>query len=141
MQQKISSGAKYSWSFSVWIWMALLAAPLAASAKFSSVLQGQSKGSTNWIGNNLQGWQDEDYIPMRVYVTGGPATSQAIEVYFQHFHGDIPGIEDLSGFTASPNVTISAGPTLNAPATSGTWYYNFTINLNDRSAGFVEFRG
>src|SRR5437588_9716885 len=136
MQQKISLGAKYPLAISVWTLVALLALPLAASAKFSSVLQGQSKGSTTWIGNNLQGWEDLDYIPMRVYVSGGPATAQAIEVYFDHFHDDKPGVENLSGFTASPNVIITSGPTLNAPTSSGTWYYNFTINLTDRSAGF-----
>ncbi len=119
----------------------MLLAPLAAVAKFSAVLEGQSKNDPTWIGGNLTGWQDCDYIPMRVYLTGGPVTAQLIHVYFDHLHGTVPGIEDLTGFTPSANVVITAGPTLNAPPSSDTWFYDLTINVTDKSPGFVEFRG
>src|SRR2546421_8475090 len=105
MQKKIGWDARCPLVFVRLVLLAVLLVPAAASARFSSTLQGQSSGSTNWVGNNLQGWHDWDYIPMRVYVSGGPATSQAIEVYFDHYNGTKPGVEDLSGFTPSPNVT------------------------------------
>jgi len=141
MQQTISVGGKARLAFAAITLLALLMAPLAAVAKFSADLQGQSKNDPTWIGGNLLGWADCDYIPMRVYLTGGPVTAQPIRVYFDHLHGTTPGIEDLSGFTPSANVVITAGPTLNAPLSSGTWYYDLTINLTDKSPGFVEFRG
>src|SRR5438477_6379780 len=144
MQQKmcwLGQGSIAHVTLCAWILLAAGLTPTQAAGKFSSTLQGQSKGDTNWIGSNLQGWQDCDYIPMRVYFTGGPVTGQAIEVFFDHFNGNNPGIEDLSGFMASPNVVITAAPALNAPANSGTWSYDFTVNVTDRSPGFVEFRG
>jgi len=35
-------------------------------------LQGQSRNSTDWIPGNLQNWRELDYVPCRVYITGGP---------------------------------------------------------------------
>ena len=137
MQLSISFRVQYALAFLV----LGLFAPHATAARFSAVLEGQSKNDTNWISNNLQGWQDCDSIPMRVYVTGGPASSQSIQVYFDHFSGTVPGVQDLMGFSPSSNVSIITVPTLAAPANSGTWFYTFTINLLDRSPGFVEFRG
>ena len=50
-------------AFCAWILLGMCSAE-AAVGKFSSTLQGQSKGDTNWIVSNLQGWQDCDYIPI-----------------------------------------------------------------------------
>ena len=145
MQQKLYLRARQPLAplaFSVGVLLAVFLPSVdGAAVKVSSVLQGQSNGSTNWISNNLQGWHDCDSIPMRVYITGGPVSGEAIQVYFDHFNGSNPGVDDLSGFTPSANVTMVTAPVLNAPANSGTWTYNFTVNVNDRSPGWVEFRG
>src|ERR1044071_1686534 len=77
---------------------------------FSAVLQGQSRGSTQWIAGNLQNWRELDIIPCRVYLDGGPATSQFITVQFDHFSNRNPGIEDLSAFTTSSNVRFDVAP-------------------------------
>ena len=107
---------------------------------FSAVLQGQSRGSTQWIGGNLQNWRELDFIPCRVYLDGGPATSQFITIQFDHFSNRNPGIEDLSAFTTSSNVRFDVAPVLNAPSDQSTWSYTFTVSLTDNQPGFVEFR-
>ena len=115
-------------------------APPEARAGFDARLQGQSSNSTVWISANLMDWAELDLIPCRVYLTGGPATSKTISVDFDHFHNTIPGIENLTGWTASPNVVITAPPVLSAPINASTWTYTFTVNLTDRNPGWVEFR-
>src|ERR1043166_1689778 len=118
----------------------LLLVPMGAFANFSAVLQGQSRGDTNWIAGNLRNWRELDYIPARVFFTGGPASNQVIRVDFEHLNKNIPGIQDLTLFTTSSNVVITSGPTLSAPLTSGTWTYSFTVTLSGTASGFVEFR-
>ena len=71
---------KRIFDLTVSIVLVLLLAPVAASAKFSALLQGQSSNSPVWVSGNLAGWQELDYIPVRVYFQGGPASSQAIRV-------------------------------------------------------------
>jgi len=56
----------------------------SVEAAFNAQLQGQSFGSTNWIASNLTGWRELDLIPMRVYMTGGPASNRVITVQFDH---------------------------------------------------------
>src|ERR1051326_2289885 len=140
MQLKISSCGKHGLLQQALCFSLVLLWPLIGSAKFSAVLQGESKGSTNWVSGNLMGWQELDYIPVRVYFTGGPATGQAIVVDFDHMNGTKPGIQNLTGFTPSSNVVITAGPTLSAPLTSGTWGDSFTVNLANNAPGWVEVR-
>src|SRR5438093_10290789 len=81
-------------------------APTPALAAFDAALQGQSFGSTAWVGGNLQGWRELDYIPCRVYLTGGPVNSQTITVEFDHVQSRIPAIQNLTAFTPSANVVI-----------------------------------
>ncbi len=81
-----------------------------AQAAFTAILQGQSSGSTNWVPGILSGWNELDLIPVRVWLTGGPANSQIITVQFDH-----TGIQNLSSFTPSPNVVMTSVPTLGAP--------------------------
>src|SRR5690242_15954947 len=85
--------------------------PLAASASFKSNLQGLNAGSTNWGGGPLTGYQELDYVPARTLFSGGPATNQVITVDFDHTKssGALKGLEDLTDFTNSPNVIITAG--------------------------------
>jgi len=87
------------------------------------------------------GWQELDFIPMRSLHTGGPATNQVIVISFDHSRssGTLRGIEDLTGFSNSPNVIITAPPTLSAPAGVGIWSYTFTITVTDGQDATVEF--
>jgi uncharacterized repeat protein (TIGR01451 family) len=116
--------------------------PSLASA-FNAQLQGKSFGGTNWIASNLSGWHELDLIPMRVYLTGGPATNKVITVHFDHTRSSgklvTPGVQNLSQFVASPNVTITSAPIL-TDQVGDVWAYSFTVSLNNNSAGYVEFR-
>ena len=102
------------------------------------ILEGQSKGDTNWITSNLRNWQELDYIPCRVRISGGAVTNQTITITFPHLTGTTPGFENLISFTTSPNVTITSGPTLSAPA-GADWSYTFTVNYTDAGDGYVQF--
>jgi len=141
MQFKIVLSNRPRWLAAIQILLLLLVAPLVASATgFSVDLQGQSRNDTNWVSGGLMGWRELDYIPVRVFLTGGPAANQAIRVDFEHMNGSKPGIQNLMGFFASTNVIITSGPTLSAPVNSGTWSYSFTVSLTNNTPGFVEFR-
>jgi len=114
------------------------------AAAFNATLQGLSKGSSTWINGPLLNWSEGDLIPTRVLLTGAAVTGKVIKVNFDHTKttggGTFQGINDLSAFTTSPNVTITAGPTLSAPPGSDTWSYTFTVDVTNASDGFVEFR-
>src|SRR6266478_6757075 len=75
-----------------------------AQAAFTAQLQGQSFGNTNWITGNLDGWAELDFIPMRVYMTGGSASNQTITVQFDHTNSSGGtrhlSMENLSNFTS-----------------------------------------
>src|SRR6266702_515118 len=71
-----------------------LAGAAPAAHAFTAQLQGLSNGSNVWQTVNLTGWQELDFIPCRVYLTGGPATNQVIEVDFDHTKSlTTPGIQ------------------------------------------------
>src|SRR5438874_7108486 len=80
-----------------------------ASIQAAADLQGFDAGSTNWSGGPLRGWKELDFIPMRTVFSGGPATNQMITISFDHSKsGTIRGIENLTSFTPSSNVIITA---------------------------------
>src|SRR5262245_51191979 len=56
-------------------------------------LQGQSKGSSTWVSGNLRDWQDQDYIPCRVVITGRAVKDQIITITFPRMNGTRPGFE------------------------------------------------
>src|SRR5260221_3103880 len=105
---------------SVLVFAIIVSAATNARAAFDAKLQAQSFGSTNWSAANANGWAELDYIPMRVFMTGGVATGKVITIQFDHTKSQgstlLQGIQNLSSFTPSSNVVITAGPTLNAPA-------------------------
>jgi hypothetical protein len=129
---------------SVFLWSAVLGllGTAATEAAFKADLQGQHAGGTNWVNGPLQGWKELQFIPARALFTGGPATNQVITVRFDHTRssGTTRGIENVTGFTPSSNVLITAGPTLSAPAGDDIWSYTFTITITNAADGFVEFR-
>src|SRR3954466_4377036 len=118
----------------------LLCSSWAAEGAFSAVLQGQSRGTTQWIAGNLQNWRELDSVPCRVYLDGGPASNQLISVNFDHYSNRAPGIEDLTAFDASSNVILTSYPALSAPVDQNTWTYTFTVSLTNNQPGYVEFR-
>nr|MBA2720158.1 tandem-95 repeat protein [Chloroflexota bacterium] len=123
------------------------------AAQVNGALQGQScqlvatvcsgAGSGSWISGNLENWRELDSIPVRVFFTkGNPAgDARTFTVEFDHSKGAIPGVENLSSFTPSANVTITAGPTL-SDTTGDVWAYTFSVSMPgpNSTTGFVEFR-
>ena len=104
-------------------------------------LEGQNKGDTNtwiWSPGNLQNWQELDYIPCRVRISGGPVNNQTFTITFPHITGTTPGFENFYSFTNSANVVFVSGPTLFAP-TTGDWSYTFTINVTNSDVASVGF--
>ena len=81
--------------------MIMLALTTAVGQAASFELQGQSQGSTNWIAGNLQNWRELDYIPCRVYISGGTVSGQTIRISFPHLTGTTPGFQDLRDFSCS----------------------------------------
>jgi uncharacterized repeat protein (TIGR01451 family) len=120
----------------------LLLGAAPASAALKSVLQGQHKGSTNWNNGPLLGWQELDSIPVRHYLTGGPFSNQVLTVEFDHSKnsGAIRGIQNLTGFVASPNALITVAPTLNSAPGVDIWSYTYTVTVTNGQPAFVEFR-
>ena len=55
-------------------------------------LEGQSNGSTDWIGGNLQYWAELDYIPCRLHFTSAQGSNQVITLNFEHQNGTKPGV-------------------------------------------------
>jgi uncharacterized repeat protein (TIGR01451 family) len=140
--------------------LGLSATTTFTDANFQASLQGQqcvlSAGACTGVGDGVwtsqqlacqptpcTGWRELDPIPTRVLLQNGPVTAKTITVQFDHTktQGGVTtkGFQDLTGFTHSSNVTITSGPTLNAPAGQDVWTYTFTVNLNDGNDGWVQF--
>jgi hypothetical protein len=101
-------------------------------------LQGQSKGSNTWISGNLLNWEAQDFIPCRVSFSGDAMRHQTVTIVFRRHQDAHSGFENLSGFTPSANVNITAGPVLSSPA-DADWTYTFTMDYDGQGAGHVEF--
>jgi hypothetical protein len=120
-----------------------LAAPPAAEAALTGTLQGQHRGSNVWTTQNLLGWRELDFVPLRTFFTGGPASNQVIIVDFDHTAGTgaKKGIENLTSFIHSTNLVITSGPTLSTTNDFDIWRYTYTITVTNNQPAFVEFRG
>src|SRR5882724_986713 len=120
--------------------VAILSLAISQSSSSANSLEGQNKGDTNtWSSVNLQGWEELDYIPFRVFFSRHSAGSQTITVDFPHLSGTTPGFQDLTSFTAfTPNIVFTAGPTLITDP-SGVWTYIFTVNVTDNNPAEVRF--
>src|SRR5204863_3912954 len=98
----------------------------------SVMLEGQNKGDTNtWTASNLQNWLELDFIPCRVHMANNQGSNQTFTIYFEHYNGTTPGIQNLFSFTTSSNVVFAAPPSLFAPPTATSWSYTFTISVLD----------
>jgi uncharacterized repeat protein (TIGR01451 family) len=116
----------------------------SSHASFTAKLEGQTFGSTNWSAMNVTDWSELALIPLRVHMTSGPATARTITVQFDHTKAQgsrlLQGIQNLYNFTASSNVVVSSGPTLDAPPGVDTWSYTFVVDLLDSGPGDVYFQ-
>src|SRR5439155_888514 len=54
------------------------------SDDFIALFQGQSFGDPTWFGGPQLGWKEREYVPLRLVVSGGPATNQFFSVDFDH---------------------------------------------------------
>ena len=123
----------HSWSFSFSV------SRSRSPARRLYVLEGQDKGNPNtWVTANLQNWQELDFIPCRVRITGGPVANQTFTISFPHLTGTTPGFEDLYSFVASSNVVFLSAPTLSSP-TNADWSYSFTVQVTNSSTATIQF--
>ncbi|MDP9270897.1 MAG: S8 family serine peptidase, partial [Chloroflexota bacterium] len=118
--------------------------PYVVDASFNAILQGISpKGGSTWVASSLMGYQELDLIPTRVLLQNGPATGKVITVQFDHTKtqggNTYLGIENLTSFTASSNVTITSAPVLSAPVGQDVWSYTFTVDVSNGVDGWVQF--
>ncbi|MSU57413.1 MAG: HYR domain-containing protein [Pedosphaera sp.] len=119
--------------------MVVLLATVKAASAAAYTLEGQNKGDTNtWSAVNLQNWQELDFIPVRVRITGGPIASQTFTITFPHLTGTTPGFENFYSFAASSNVVFLSPPALAAP-TTGDWSYTFTVKVTNSTTATVQF--
>jgi hypothetical protein len=124
-------------SRSAMLTLLVFAAPAAVFGA-SLKLEGQSKGCEKWISGNLRNWQDLDYVPCRVRVTGNAANNRTIKIVFPDQNCAKPGFENLLGVSASSNVTITAGPTVSS-STAGFRTLTLKVNYSGKGEGFVHF--
>lgn len=125
--------------FPLWVAVLLAFAAVSAAGAASFVLEGQNKGGTNiWTAGNLKNWQELDYIPCRIRITGGPLASQSLAVSFPHLSGTVPGFQDLYDFRASSNLVFLSPPTLSNPP-DADWSYHFAVRVTDDNAATVGF--
>jgi len=117
---------------------ALIFTGASANAAVNYQLQGQSRGSTNWLNGNLQNWRELDYVPCRVYITGGPVANRIIRLTFPHLTGTVPGFENLVNFRTTSNAVITVAPILSAPMGSD-WSYTFTVTVLDANPAAIYF--
>jgi hypothetical protein len=101
-------------------------------------LQGQSKGCGNWISGNLRHWQELDFIPCRILVSGKAAMGTTIELTFPDSHNTQPGFESLVHFTTSENVSIVSGPTFSA-SIGGIQSCTFKFDFSGEGDGIIRF--
>ena len=103
-------------------------------------LEGHNKGDmTTWVGGNLQGWLELDYVPLRVRFDGGAAGAQTVRIDFPHLVSGSAGFQDLGGFwPVTANAQFASPPTLTVNS-SGVWSYSFVVNITDQNPAEVRF--
>ncbi|MGZ4964008.1 MAG: HYR-like domain-containing protein, partial [Limisphaerales bacterium] len=100
-------------------------------------LQGVNKGSTNYFGGPLNGWNELEFIPCRV-VLNNPGSNQVV-VFFNNNANGKPGIQNLLYFTPSSNVVMST-PVLTAASSLQDWYYTINVNVTDSQVGYIYYQ-
>src|SRR5205823_147882 len=117
----------------------------------SGNLEGQSSPACTtpapcpWQGNQLTGWAELQTAPLRLHLDAGGKndTPNEFTISIDHASGATAGLESLTNFAATSNVSIAGGfPGGIAFSTSNggdTWNYKFTVDMTDDLEGFVTF--
>ncbi|MDP9318162.1 MAG: S8 family serine peptidase, partial [Actinomycetota bacterium] len=125
--------------------------PYVAAAKLNGDLQGQSSPACSsplpcpWQSNQLTGWAELQTAPLRLFFAAGQAgsTSNTFTISIDHAAGSTAGLESLTNFATSSNVSIAGGIpggiTFSTASGGDTWEYTFTASISDNNAGFVSF--
>src|ERR1051325_10850718 len=80
------------WASGILLVSVWLGGTLAASANFTATLQGQFANDPTWRNGPLRGWRELDYVPVRIFMAGGPVTNYTFTINFHHTKRDPGGI-------------------------------------------------
>src|SRR5207248_594578 len=114
-------------------------------------LQGQanpaclSPAPCPWQTNQLTGWSELQTVPLRLDFAAGQAgsTSNTFTISIDHSANGTAGLDALTNFVASSNVTITggipSGITFSTSNGGDTWNYTFEATVSDNNEAFVTF--
>jgi uncharacterized repeat protein (TIGR01451 family) len=116
-------------------------------------LQGQSKGTTNWVAGNLSGWQELDPIPMRVLIDAASAdVNNVTTVTVEYDHTKTKGASVYQGLDRPAGFAVAAGdagkiqclncdnPVRSEPTGSDTWSVSFQVKPLVAAPSAITFR-
>src|SRR5207249_3010 len=98
-----------------------------------------------WQTNQLMGWAELQTAPLRLFFAALQLGNdpQTFTISIDHAAGATAGLESLTNFATSSNVSITGGiPGGIAFSTSSggdVWNYTFEASISDNNAGFVTF--
>jgi uncharacterized repeat protein (TIGR01451 family) len=126
--------------------IAAISASLQAQSNPPCVGGGGCVGSGPWQTSKVTGWAELAQVPARVVLSknnaGGNPETQVVRIDFDHTKTQggvpIPGIQNLTGWTATGSVTITSPPVL-TDTTGDVWAYSLTVSMPNSSTGTVEF--
>jgi uncharacterized repeat protein (TIGR01451 family) len=123
--------------------------PYVAAAQLNGALQGQanpacvSPSPCPWQTTSLDGWAELQTIPLRLFFASGQqgSTAKSFTISIDHAAGATAGLQSLTNFTRSANVTIAGGLPggVSFVDNGNSWDYTFTASITDNTAGFVAF--
>src|SRR3954453_4349279 len=125
--------------------------PYVAAAPLNGDLQGQTSPACTlgadcpWQTGQLTGWSELQTVPLRLFFPAGQAgaTKKTFTISIDHSAGATAGLEGLSLFAKSPNVTVTggfpAGIAFSASASGDLWNYTFEAVVGDANPGFITF--
>src|SRR5665647_816384 len=125
--------------------------PYLIASKLNGELQGKSSpacssgGDCPWQTGQLNGWSELQTVPLRMFFAGqSNATKNTFTITIDHSAGATAGLEGLTNFAKSSNVTVTgglpAGITFSTSSSGNLWNYTFEAVTNDSNPGFVSFQ-
>lgn len=96
-----------------------------------------SSNDNKYVTGNIQGWQELEFIPVRVRFTQ-PVTNYPVTIEFDRTQGGNPGIENLTNFTASSS-GVSFSPPVLSVVSADKWSYTFNVTIVGQNSGSVRF--
>jgi uncharacterized repeat protein (TIGR01451 family) len=98
-----------------------------------------------WQDNAATGWAELQTVPMRLDFAAGQNGSNpnTFTISIDHANNNSAGLESLTNFATSGNVTITGGIpggiTFSTSQGGDIWNYSFTASISDASEGFISF--